>query len=137
MFDYLAILISVILGLALPHLLLAANKLIQARHSVRLLGAAGLDLQCHPLCARAMVGHVLVEASSGLDGAGILFPDTLHDRRVPARIDAVPHECAEGLGCEVHFFRNKSWFFGIQLIASLLDIPEALFKGYGGLWRAA
>jgi uncharacterized membrane protein YfhO len=44
-----------------------------------------------------------------------------------------PPEFAPDLNCEQHFFANKSWFFGIQLVAFLIDIPETLAKGVSHL----
>jgi len=40
-----------------------------------------------------------------------------------------PLDFSNDLNCEEHFFANKSWFFGIQIAAFLLDIPETLAKG--------
>ena len=39
-----------------------------------------------------------------------------------------PPKLPEHLSCERHFFDNKSWFFGIQILAFLLDIPETVAK---------
>lgn len=39
-----------------------------------------------------------------------------------------PPEFSHDLDCEEYFFANRSWFFGIQLAAWLLDIPETLAK---------
>ena len=44
-----------------------------------------------------------------------------------------PPEFSIDLNCEAHFFANKSWFFGIQLVAFLIDIPETLAKGVSHL----
>ncbi len=40
-----------------------------------------------------------------------------------------PHGSCEGVDFEAYFMRNRRWFFGLQLAAFLLDIPEALAKG--------
>jgi hypothetical protein len=40
-----------------------------------------------------------------------------------------PPECPVDLNFEEYFFSNKSWFFGIQILAFLLDVPETLAKG--------
>jgi hypothetical protein len=32
-----------------------------------------------------------------------------------------------------YFFRNRSWFFGIQFVAWCIDVPETVLKGGTGL----
>jgi hypothetical protein len=44
-----------------------------------------------------------------------------------------PWDFEVGLDFEGYFFANKSWFFGVFLTATLLDIPETLQKGIGHL----
>jgi len=44
-----------------------------------------------------------------------------------------PHECGAGHDCEAYFFRNKNWFFGLQIVALLFDLPETLMKSLDGL----
>jgi hypothetical protein len=44
-----------------------------------------------------------------------------------------PPEFSSDRDCEANFFANKNWFFGIQLLAFLIDIPETLAKGVSHL----
>jgi len=44
-----------------------------------------------------------------------------------------PHECKEGTDFEAYFYRNRRWFFGLQLLAFALDIPETAAKSVSGL----
>ena len=44
-----------------------------------------------------------------------------------------PHEYGPGHDCEAYFFRNKSWFSGLQIAAFLFDVPETLMKSLDGL----
>jgi len=134
MFDYLAILISVILGLALTHLLTGVSRLIQLSHRVRLYWVQlvwTLDVILHVLAiwwGMFWWKHLQVWT----------FPEFFFLTSYSIALFLVasmlfPHECGEGHDCEAHFFRNKNWFFGIQLVATLLDIPETMFKSYNGL----
>jgi len=134
MFSYLGVLISVILGLALTHLLVGLSKTIQLRGSVRvywvqivwvfnvILYVLALwwgmfwwnKLQNWPIeeflfiMAYSIVIFML---------ASLLFP----------------WEFEQSLDLERYFFTNKRWFFGIFLAATLLDIPETLQKGVSHL----
>jgi len=134
MFDYLAVLISVILGLALTHLLLGASKLIQARHNVRLYWVQLVWTFNVILYVLALWWGMFWWKHLQAWTVQLFFFLTLYTIVVFLLASMLfPHECGEGLDCEAHFFRNKNWFFAIQLIVSLLDIPETLFKSYGGL----
>jgi len=134
MFSYLGVLISIILGLALTHLLVGLSKTIQLRRSVKvywvqvvwvinvILYVLALwwgmfwwnKLQVWPIeeflfiMAYSIVVFML---------ASLLFP----------------WDFEAGLDCERYFFANKAWFFGIFLTATLLDIPETLLKGVSHL----
>jgi hypothetical protein len=134
MFDYLAILICVIIGLALTHLLSGLGRLIQLRHNVRLYWVQ--------LVWTLNVTIYLLAVWWGMFWWKHLTDWTIQQFFFLTFYSIVlfllasmlfPHECAEGLDCEEHFFRNKNWFFGIMLLAFLLDIPETLAKGYDGL----
>lgn len=134
MFSYLGVLISVILGLSLTHLLVGLSKTIQLRQSVRIYWVQivwvinvilyvlalwwGMfwwnKLQVWPIeeflfiMAYSIVVFML---------ASLLFP----------------WDFAANLDFERYFFANKTWFFGIFLTATLLDIPETLQKGVNHL----
>jgi hypothetical protein len=134
MFDYLAILISVILGLALTHLLLGVSRLIQIRHGVRLYWVQ--------LVWTLNVVIYILAVWWGMFWWKHLTDWTIQEFFFLTSYSIVlfllasmlfPHECSEGLDCEEHFYRNKNWFFGIQLVAALLDVPETLAKSYDGL----
>lgn len=134
MFDYLGILISVILGLALTHLLTGCSRLIEHRHRVRIYWVQlvwvatvlvyvlaiwwGMYWWRHLnvwtiqtflfLAFYAMVQFVM---------ASLLFPHDLHDHT----------------DMQAFFMKNRRWFFGSLLLALLLDVPETLLKGVAHL----
>jgi hypothetical protein len=134
MFDYLAILISVILGLALTHLLMGVSRLIQLRHHVRIYWVQLAWTFNVIIYVLALWWGMFWWKHLQVWTVQEFFFLTLYTIVVFLLASMLfPHECSEGLDCEEHFFRNKSWFFGIQLLASLFDIPETLFKSYDGL----
>ena len=42
---------------------------------------------------------------------------------------ALPPDSGEGVDFEEYFWKKKNWFFGILLVAFLVDIPDTLLKG--------
>lgn len=134
MFDYLAILISVILGLALTHLLFGVSRLIQLRHGVRIYWVQLLWTFNVILYVLALWWGMFWWKHLQVWTIQEFFFLTFYTIVVFLLASILfPHECHEGLDCEAHFFRNKNWFFGAQITASLFDIPETLFKSYDGL----
>ena len=130
MFSYLGVLISVILGLALTHLLVGLSKLIQLRGSVKIYWVQVVWTINVILYVLALwwgmfwwnklqvwtieeflfiIGYAIVVFML----ASMLFP----------------WDFSAGLDFEQYFFANKSWFFEILLTATLIDIPETLSKG--------
>ncbi|HWI87007.1 MAG TPA: hypothetical protein VNT42_11890 [Sphingomonas sp.] len=134
MFDYLAVLLSVILGLALTHLLSGASRLIQLRHSVKLYWVQlvwTLNVIIYVLALwwgmfwwKHLTVWTIQEFFFLTGYAIVLF--------VVASM-LFPHDCHEGLDCEAHFYRNRTWFFGLQLVALLCDVPETVIKSYDNL----
>ena len=128
MFEYLGVLIAVILGLALTHLVSGLARLINERRTVRVWWP-------HVLWSVNMIIYVLgiwfgmfwwnslkewsiqefffiaTYCTVIFLLASLLYPPEFPDR-----------------SCERHFIDNKKWFFGIQFLAFLLDIPETLAK---------
>jgi len=129
MFDYFGVLISVILGLALTHVLKGLAKLIQGRAQVR-------PYWVHVVWTVNVVIYVL-----GI-WWGMFWWKGLHDWTaewfffIATYAIALfmwasmlyPTVFARGLDCESYFFANRRWFFAIQLAVVLLDIPETLEK---------
>lgn len=130
MFDYLGVLISVILGLGLTHLLLGLSRTIQARHTVRIYWV-------HIVWTFSMLVYVLAI------WWGMYWWRQLHEWTIQffmflAGYSAVlfllasllfPHELRDGLDFEAEFMRNRRWFFGLLIVALALDIPETALKG--------
>lgn len=134
MFDYLGVLVSVIFGLALTHLLTGLSRIIQMRSHVRVYAV-------HVLWTLNIMLYVL-----GL-WWGMYWWKHLQDWTIERflflsayasviyLLSALlyPHEVAEGFDFEEHFESNRRWFFGVFLLALLLDVPETLSKGISHL----
>ncbi|MEI9927451.1 MAG: hypothetical protein WDN44_06785 [Sphingomonas sp.] len=134
MFDYLGVLISVILGLALTHLLLGTSRAIQERGSVKIYWVQlvwALNILIYVLAIWwGMYWWRQLEVWT----IQTFFFLTLY-ACVLFLLAAMlfPHESCAGMDFEANFMRNRRWFFGLQLAAFLLDIPETLAKGVDGL----
>jgi len=130
MFDYLGVLISVIFGLALTHLLTGLSRIIQMRNSVRV----------YPLQILWTVNIMLYVLALWW---GMFWLKNLQDwtigrflflsayAAVIYLLSALlyPGDVADGFDFEKHFEGNRRWFFGVFLLALLLDVPETLSKG--------
>jgi len=129
MFDYFGVLISIICGLALTHLLRGLGRLIQLRHETRLYWV-------HILWTVNVVVFVL-----GL-WWGMYWWKGLEDWSSPwfffIAVYAIaifmwayllfPAEFPAGVDFNAYFFANRRWFFGIQTVVVLMDIPETVQK---------
>jgi hypothetical protein len=129
-FEYLGMLIAVILGLALTHLVRGLAKLIHMRRTVRIWWP-------HIIWTINMMIYVL-----GL-WFGMFWWNELKEWSfmqfffiaiyctVIFLLSSLlyPPEFPETMDCCDYFFHNKNWFFGIQIAAFPLDIPETLTKG--------
>ena len=134
MFDYLGVLLSIVLGLALTHVLFGLAHIIQMRSTIRvywvqIVWAANVILfvlavwwgmfwwrqlpEWHFEQFVFLIGYAIVLFMF----AAVLFP--MH----------VP----ENLDCEAYFFANRRWFFSLFALALLYDVPETVAKQTAGL----
>ena len=118
MFEYLGILIAVILGLALTHLVRGLSKLIHIRRTGKLWWP-------HILWTINIVLFVL-----GM-WWGMFWWNNLKEWTIQRFFFIViystvlfllasmlyPPDCPEDFDCERYFLDNKAWFFGIQILA--------------------
>jgi len=44
-----------------------------------------------------------------------------------------PYDMDDNIDIEAYFFKNRVWFFGLMIIAWILDIPETMGKEITGL----
>lgn len=130
MFEYLGVLIGVILGLSLTHLLRGLSKLIHMRRTIK------------PYWVQ-IVWTINILIMVLVIWWGMFWWTKLQNWSIEefffiAAYCTVlfmlssmlyPPEFPSDLDFEEYFFANKSWFFGIQIAAFLLDIPETIAKG--------
>lgn len=134
MFDYFAVLVSVILGLALTHVLRGLAKILQLRRRCRIYGP-------HLLWSVNVVLWVLTtwwgmfwwKNLSDWTFTWFLFIAVYAIAFFIWSYMLYPPEVRENLDFELFFFENRQVFFALLIIISLLDIPEMLTKGYLGL----
>ena len=130
MFDYFAVLISVILGLALIHLLRGLAKLIQMRKDIT-------HYWVHIVWTFNVIIYVLgiwwgMFWWRGLQELTVQWFFFLIVYAILQFMWAAmlyPPEFSRGMDFQNYFLSNKYWFFGIQLAVILIDIPETLVKG--------
>lgn len=134
MFDYLGVLLSVILGLALTNVVSGFSSMIQMRRTIR---AYWVQI----VWAAAVVIYVLAV------WWGMFWWRTLADWRFEEFLFLIayaivifmmaamlfPMNLVEGTDFEDYFFGNRKWFFGLLAVALILDVPETLAKQTTGL----
>ncbi len=128
-FEYLGVLISVIMGLGITHLASGATKLIQHRDSVRF-------YLPHALWTINILVYIL------LIWWGMFWWSTHENWFVYEYLFITfyaivlfflasmlyPWDMSEDIDVREYFFKNRLWFFGALLIAWCIDIPETLVK---------
>src|SRR6478735_4522313 len=134
MFDYLAVLISVVLGLAVTHVLTGISGAINRRHHVRLDWVQlfwAVNVLAYVLAVwwgmywwKHLAVWSVQEFVFLTTYAIVLF--LMASALFPAEVGSSDPEQAT-------FARNRSWFFGLLLAAHLADIPETAAKQFDGL----
>jgi hypothetical protein len=129
MFDYFGVLISVILGLALTHLLYGLVRLIQMRHEVK---AYWVQLVWSLTVAVYVLGIWWgMFWWKGLEDWSAEWFYFIASYSIVLFMWAAmlfPHDFAAGLDFETYFYANRRWFFGFQTAATMMDVPETLQK---------
>jgi hypothetical protein len=128
-FDYFAVLISVILGLALIHPLRGLAKLIQMRHEIK-------AYWVHIVWTFNVIIYVLGiwwgmfwwRGLQVLSAPWFFFLISYAILQFLWAAMLYPPELPRGMDFQQYFSSNKHWFFGIQLAVVLMDIPETLVK---------
>ncbi len=133
-FEYLGVLLSVIMGLGLTHILAGLSKIIHYRKTIRFYWV-------HSLWAFSILMYIVIiwwgmfwwstqeQWSFFLFLLLILYAVFLF---MSASL-LFPWNLPEDLDLEEHFFRTRPWFFSILSITWVLDIPETTLKATGHL----
>ena len=129
MFSYLGVLISIILGLAITHLVVGLSKLIQLRHTVKpywvqILWTLNILIYVLGIWWTMFWWNRLPIWTVGL----FFFIATYAIVLFLLATMLFPWEFSKDLDFRKYFLANRSWFFGTQLVAFLIDIPETILK---------
>lgn len=129
MFDYCAVLIAVILGLALIHPLRGLAKLIQMRHEVRVYWVHVIwTFNVIIWVVAIWLGMFWWRGLQELSSQWYLFLITYAAMQFLWAAILYPPEFTDQMDFENHFYANRYWFFGIQSAVVLMDVPETLVK---------
>ena len=129
MFAHLSVLISVILGLALTHLLRGLSKLIQQRETAR-------PYWVHIVWTINLVVYVLA-LWWGMTSwnrlrvwtTELFFFLTFYSILVFMLASQLyPAEFPADMDFENYYFANRKWIFGMLAAACLIDVPETVWK---------
>jgi len=129
-FEYLGVLISVIMGLGITHLAVGASKLVQNRDQCK-------PYLAHSLWSLAILLYILVVWwgmywwSKHVDWRAYQYLFITLYALCLFFLSALlyPYDMDKDIDVEAYFFKQRRWFFSVFIIAWLLDIPETLSKG--------
>lgn len=133
-FEYLAVLISVILGLGVTHLAVGASKIVQNRDQCK-------PNLTHSLWALATLLYILIvwwgmywwSNHTAWSAYQYLFITGYALTLFFVSALLFPYDMDKDIDFEVYFFKQRRWFFSTYIVAWLLDIPETLSKGDAAL----
>jgi hypothetical protein len=133
-FEYLGVLISVIMGLGITHLATGAAKLIQHRDDVRL-------YLPHALWTINVLMYILLiwwgmfwwSGHENWYAYQYLFITLYAIVLFFLASMLYPWDMEGDIDVREHFFRNRLWFFGALFLAWCLDIPETVTKAHADL----
>jgi hypothetical protein len=133
-FEYIGVLVSVIMGLGITHLATGATKLIQHRDQVKF-------YLPHTLWTVNVLVFILLIWWGMFWWSGhekwyayeYLFITLYAIVLFFLSSMLYPWDMDKDIDVREYFFRNRLWFFGALLLAWCLDIPETMLKAYAGL----
>ena len=133
-FEYLGVLISVVLGLGITHLAVGASKLVQNRDQCK-------PYLAHGLWSLAILLYILIvwwgmywwSNHTQWTSFQYLFITLYALTLFFLSALLYPYDMDKDIDVEGYFFKQRRWFFSVLIVAWLLDIPETLLKGEGGL----
>jgi hypothetical protein len=135
MFDYFGVLISVIFGLALTHLLRDVGRIIQLRQETQAYWVHIVwTLNCVIFVLAIWWGMYWWKGLQDWSAEWFFFIAGYAVAIFMWAYVLFPAEFAPGVNFENYFYENRRWFFGIQTVVFLLDIP-AVRENCGGATR--
>jgi len=134
LFEYLGVLISVVMGLGITHLLTGASKVIQYRDTVRVywvhfMWTANVLLYIVVIWWGMFWWSTLAEWNFFQFLFVTLYAIVLF--LIAAML--YPWDIPRDFDFAEYFYKNRGWFFGLQVTAWLIDVPETILKSGMGL----
>lgn len=133
-FEYLGVILSVILGLGLTHLLAGVSKII---HHRRTLTISWIQLMwtVNVLMYIVIIWWGMFWWSEQQEWSFFLFLLLLSYAIVLFLAASLlyPWEFPDNFDFDAHFFDTRPWFFSVFILAWCIDIPETVLKSDGGL----
>lgn len=134
LFEYLGVLISVVMGLGITHLLIGTSKVIEHRDSIRVYWV-------HSVWTVNILIYILVIWWGMFWWSSLEEWSFYHFLFVTLYAVALfllaavlyPWDFPSDFDFEEHFLKNRAWFFGIQFVAWCIDVPETMVKAGAGL----
>jgi hypothetical protein len=133
-FEYIGVLVSVIMGLGITHLVTGTSKLIQHRSEVRL-------YMPHMLWTLNILIFILLiwwgmfnwSSHETWYAYEYLFIALYAIVMFFLASLLYPWDMASNIDVREHFFGNRTWFFGVLLVAWAIDVLATLVKADVGL----
>ena len=133
-FEYLGVLLSVIMGLGVTHILAGLSKTIHHRKTVKLFWV-------HTMWALNILIYIVIIWwgmfwwSGQLEWSFFQFLLLIVYTIILffAASLLFPWDLPDNFDFEAHFFDTRPWFFAVMVIAWCIDVPETVFKSDSGL----
>ncbi len=133
-FEYLGVLVSVIMGLGITHLATGATKLIQHREDVRL-------YLPHALWTINILVYILLiwwgmfwwSGHENWYAYEYLFITLYAIVLFFLASMLYPWDIGKDINVREYFFKNRLWFFGALFLAWCIDVPQTLIMASEGL----
>ncbi len=133
-FEYLGVLLSVIMGLGVTHVLAGLSKTIHHRRTVKLFWV-------HTLWAFNILVYIVIIWwgmfwwSTQQDWSFFQFLLLILYAIVLFLAASLlfPWDLPDDFDFEAHFFDTRPWFFAVLTIAWCIDVPETVLKSEGGM----
>ena len=134
LFEYLGVLISVVMGLGITHLLTGTSKVIQCRDTVRVYWV-------HVMWTANILLYILViwwgmfwwSSLAEWNFFQFLFVTLYSIVLFLMAAMLYPWDISRDFDFEEYFYKTRGWFFGLQVAAWLIDVPETTLKSDMGL----
>lgn len=133
-FEYIGVLVSVIMGLGITHLATGTSKIVQHRDSVRF-------YLPHTIWTINILIYILMiwwgmfwwSQHEDWFAYEYLFITLYAIVLFFLASMLYPWDMQADIDLEASFFRNRRWFFGALILAWLIDIPETMLKASSDL----